>query len=64
MHKTISEGKAILERILKNTPYTDIYDEFPEVVESCLDQQEEALTIESKIPPNPSHDLVAIEPPY
>jgi len=62
-HKTISEGKAILERILENTPYTGIYDEFPKVVESCPDQQEEALATESKIPSNPSHDSVAIEPP-
>jgi hypothetical protein len=28
-HKTISERKAILEKILENTPYTGIYDEFP-----------------------------------
>jgi hypothetical protein len=28
-HKLISEGKAILEKILKNTPYTSIFDEFP-----------------------------------
>jgi hypothetical protein len=29
-HKIISEGKAILEKILENTPYTGIFDEFPE----------------------------------
>jgi hypothetical protein len=28
-HKLISEGKAILEKILENTPYTSIFDEFP-----------------------------------
>jgi hypothetical protein len=28
-HKTISEGKAILDKILENTPYTSVYDEFP-----------------------------------
>ena len=63
MHNTISEGKAILEKILENTPYTRIYDELPEVVESGPDQQEEALATESKIPSNPSNDPVAIEPP-
>jgi hypothetical protein len=29
-HKIVSEGKDILEKILKNTPYTGIFDEFPE----------------------------------
>jgi len=62
-HKIINEGKAILERILENTPYTDIYDEFSEVVDSCPDQQEEALTAESKTPSNPSHDPVVVGPP-
>jgi hypothetical protein len=28
-HETINEGKAILEKILENTPYTSIFDEFP-----------------------------------
>jgi len=28
-HKIVSEGKAILAKILENTPYTGIYDEFP-----------------------------------
>jgi hypothetical protein len=28
-HKTNSKGKAILEKILENTPYTGIFDEFP-----------------------------------
>jgi hypothetical protein len=29
-HETINEGKAILEKILENTSYTGIFDEFPE----------------------------------
>ena len=63
-HKTISEGKAILERILENTPYTGIYDEFhKETFESGPDQQEEAYAAKSKIPSNPSYDPVAKEPP-
>ena len=60
---TISEGKAILEKILRNTPYTSIYDEFPEVVESGPDQQEEALATESENFSNLSDDPVAKEPP-
>ena len=63
-HKTFSEGKAILEKILENTPYTGIFDEFPkEEVEPSPDQQEEAQTIEYEIPLNHIHDLVAQEPP-
>ena len=59
-HKTISEGKAILEKNLENSPYTDIYDEFPEeTIQSNPDQKEEALATESKIPSNPSHDSIA-----
>jgi hypothetical protein len=63
MHKTISEGNTILEKILENTPYTGTYDKFPEEVESGPDQLEEAHATESEIPSNPSHDPVAIEPP-
>jgi len=63
-HKTISEGKAILDKILKNTPKTGAFDEFPgEEVEPSPNQQEEAHATESEIPSNPSHDLVAKEPP-
>jgi hypothetical protein len=64
-HKTISEGKAILEKILENTPYTSVVDEFPEEVEPSPDQQEEAHATKSKpeIPSNPSYNLVAEEPP-
>jgi len=62
--KTISEGKAVLQKILKNTPYTGIFYEFPkEEVEPSPDQQEEAHTTEYEIPLNPIHDLVAEEPP-
>ena len=42
-HKTVSEGKAILDKILENTPYTGIYDEFPkEEVEPSPELEEEA----------------------
>jgi hypothetical protein len=66
LHKTVSEGKAILEKILENTPYTSVFDEFPkEEVEPSPDQQEKAHATESKheIPSNPSNNLVAEEPP-
>ena len=57
-------GKAILKKILENTPYTDIYDESPkEIVESSHDQEEKVLATVSEIPLNLSHDPVAIEPP-
>jgi hypothetical protein len=64
-HKTISEGKAILEKILENTPYIGIFYEFPEEeeVDPSPDQQEEAQATESEIPLNSSNNLVAKEPP-
>ena len=40
-HKTISEGKAILQKIFENTPYSGVFYEFPEEeVEPSSDQQE------------------------
>ena len=63
-HKTISEGKSILEKILENTPYTGIYDEFPEEeIKSSLDQQKEAHTTKSEFSSYPYYDSVAKEPP-
>jgi hypothetical protein len=63
-HKSISEGKAIMEKILENTSYTGIYDELPkQTIESSPDQQEEAPTTGFKIPSNSSHNLIAGEPP-
>ena len=63
-HNFISEGKAILEKILENTPYTGIYDEFPEEeIKSSLGQQKEAHTTESEFSSYPYYDSVAKEPP-
>jgi hypothetical protein len=63
-HKIVSEGKAILEKILENTPYTGIFYELPEEeVEPSPEQQEETHAAELEIPRKPSNDLVAIEPP-
>ena len=63
---SFSEGEAILEKILENTPYTGIYDEFPEEekeVKPSPDQQEEIHATESEIQSNPSNDLVVKKSP-
>jgi hypothetical protein len=65
-HMSFSEGEAILQKILENTPYTSIYDEFPKEekeVEPSPEPKDEEHTTKSKIPSNPSNDLVATEPP-
>jgi len=65
-HKLIDEGRAILERILENTPYTGIYDEFPEEekeVEPDPKPKDEELATELEIPPDPSINLVVEKPP-
>jgi hypothetical protein len=62
-HKTISEGKAIHDKILKNTPYTGVYDEFPkEEVELSPEPKEEEHTTELEIPIDPSQNLVVEKP--
>ena len=62
-HKTVSEGKIILDKILENTPYTSIYDEFPkEEVETSSEPEEDAHATELEIPIDSSHDLVAKKP--
>jgi hypothetical protein len=63
---SFSEGEAILQKILENTPYMGIYDEFPKEekeVEPSPEPKDEEHTTESKIPLNPSNDLVATKPP-
>jgi hypothetical protein len=59
---SFSEGEAILQKILENTPYTDIYDEFPKEEkenESSHEPKEEEYATESKFFSNPSNNLVA-----
>jgi len=65
-HKLIDEGRAILERILENTPYTGIYDEFPEEkeVEPDPKPKDDELATELEIPPDPSINLVVEKPPH
>ena len=65
-HKLTDEGRAILERILENTPYTSIYDEFPELekeVEPDPKPKDEELATELEIPPDPSSNLIVEKPP-
>jgi len=65
-HNLTDEGRAILERILENTPYTGIYDEFPEEekeVEPDPKPKYEELATELEIPPDPSINLVVEKPP-
>ena len=64
VHKSVTEGKAILEKILENTPCTGIYGEFPvEAMESSLDQQEEEPATKIEIPSNPFYNLVTAVSP-
>jgi hypothetical protein len=59
---SFSEGEAILQKILENTPYMGIYDEFPKEEkenESSPEPKEEEYATESKISSNPSNNLVA-----
>jgi hypothetical protein len=59
---SFSEGEVILQKILENTPYTGIYDEFPKEEkenESSPKPKEEEYATESKFFSNPSNNLVA-----
>jgi hypothetical protein len=59
---SFSEREAILQKILENTPYTGIYDEFPKEEkenESSPEPKEEEYATESKFFSNPSNNLVA-----
>jgi hypothetical protein len=63
LHKIVSEGKAILDKILENTPYTGVYDEFPkEEVELSPVPKEEEHTTKLEIPIDPSQNLVVEKP--
>jgi hypothetical protein len=62
-HKTVSGRKAILDKILENTPYTGIYDQFPEEeVELSPETKEEEHATELEIPIDPSENLVVEKP--
>jgi hypothetical protein len=64
LHKNVSEGIAILEKILENTPYTGIYDEFPEEeVEPSPEPIKEEQAIKIELPIDSSNILVVETPP-
>jgi hypothetical protein len=61
-HMSFSEREAILQKILENTPYMGIYDEFPEEEkenESSPEPKEEEYATESNFFLNPSNNLIA-----
>ena len=64
LQKTVIEGKAILDKILENTPYTCVYVEFPEEqVETSPEPKEETPATELETPLDSSHELVVEKPP-
>ena len=56
MHVFANNGRNILVKILENTPYTSIHDEFPEEVEEKL-LQEEPQMAESEPVQSPTQTL-------
>ena len=53
LHLSDSEGRAILDTILENSPYTDVHDDFPKEKDISIPKQEEvsmakSLSIPSK----------------
>lgn len=52
LHLSTRGGRAVLNKILENTPYTGIHDEFPEEEDG---KPQEVETLEAESPtPNPS----------
>ena len=61
MHVSANNGRNILVKILENTPYTGIHDEFPkEVKEEVL--QEETQIVESEPIQSPIQTLAISSP--
>jgi len=57
LHLPISDGRAILDTILKNSPYTNGHHDSPEEKDNPIPTQEDVST--SKSLPNPSNSLAA-----
>ena len=57
LHLPINEGRAILDTILENSPYTDVHDYSPEEKDNPNPKQEDVSIAKSL--PNPSKSLVA-----
>jgi len=62
----MNEAQAILEKILENTPYTSIFDEFPEDEKEVVpspEPQEQEPTTKFDISIDSSNNLVVEKPP-
>ena len=57
LHLSISEGRAILDTILENSPYTDVHQDSPEEKDNPIPTQEDVLIAKSL--PNPYKSLAA-----
>jgi hypothetical protein len=51
LHLPISEGRAIFDTILENSPYTDVHDNSPEENDNLIPTQEDVSTAESLLIP-------------
>jgi hypothetical protein len=61
---TPSEGRKVLNKILENTPYTGIFDEFPkEDVKEILEPGNELLPIQPTPMTAPLSEPTKVEPP-
>lgn len=49
-HLTVEEGNKVLDKILENTPYTGVYDEFPEEDPDELTQEVDLSQTDPSIP--------------
>jgi hypothetical protein len=52
LHLSDSEGRAILDTILENSPYTDVHDDSPKEKDIPTPKQEEVLTAKSLLIPS------------
>ena len=57
LHVSANLGRSILDKILENTPYTGIHDEFPEEVEEKLPKEESQIAESKRIASEESSDV-------
>jgi hypothetical protein len=63
-HLTPSEGRNVLNKILENTPYTGIFDEFSEEkADEILELENEVLLIQPTSVTTPLSEPIKVEPP-
>jgi hypothetical protein len=61
---TPSEGRNVLNKILENTPYTGIFDEFPEEeVDEILESENEVSPIQPTPVTAPLSKPIKVDPP-